>query len=385
MAEVAKSSRRFQQGERVELEVTGIAHGGESIARREGWVFFVRYAIPGERVLAEITQIGKSFHRADAVEILISSADRIAPPCPYFHPGGCGGCDFQQITIERQRALKSEVISDQFKRLAKIDITIPVQEVPVSNRDGLRYRTRLTLHLSKEGRAGFHKSRSNEVVPISDCLVVSELVGLPEILKKRYSGIEEIQIPGEVRNETIHVGGRDYSFRVSSESFWQGHIKAAETLGAKVLELVQPKSGEVALDLYGGAGLFGKILADHGAHVEIIESSKSAVRDGIFNLKEYPNAHYRHGDVHDEIVGIESADIVILDPPRSGAERAVLEKIAELHPRVICYVSCDPASLARDCARLAELGYEIATASAYDLFPQTAHIECVFSFRRVIS
>lgn len=385
MAEVAKSSRRFNLGERVELEVSAIAHGGESVARLDGWVFFLRYAIPGERVIAEITQVGKSFHRANAVEIIAASPDRITPACRYFHPGGCGGCDFQHITLERQRQLKSEVISEQFKRVAKMELTIPVFEVITASEPGSRYRTRLTLHINHDGRAGFHKVRSHEVLPIEDCLVVAENVDAKTLLARTYSGVSELPIPDQTRIEQVSIAGRNYQFQVSRESFWQGHIKAAEVLGAAALAILQPKLGERALDLYGGVGLFGKILADYGAHVDIIESSAAAVRDGQFNLKEYPTARYHHGDVGKKISEIESADIVVLDPPRSGAEFAVLQKIAALNPRMICYISCDPASLARDCARLAELGYQIASASAYDLFPQTAHIECVFSFKRVIS
>jgi len=388
VAEVARSSRRFRVGERVELKVSAIAHGGESIARFDGWVFFVRYAIPGEQIIAEITEVGKSFHRADAVEIITPSPDRITARCQYFHPGGCGGCDFQHITLNRQRGLKSEVITEQFKRLAKIDLTIPV--IPVTDvghgdNPGFHYRTRLSLHINKDGRAGFHKARSHEVLPINECVVVAESLHLKDVLAKSYIGISQVQIPDQMRTEQIVIRDKSYLFQVSRESFWQGHIKAAEVLGEAALEILQPERGERALDLYGGVGLFGKLLADHGAQVEIIESSESAVRDGIANLKEFPNARYHHGDVAKKIGEIKGADIVLLDPPRSGAEFEVLRKIAALAPRAICYISCDPASLARDSARLAELGYEIASASAYDLFPQTAHIECVFSFRRVIS
>lgn len=385
MADVAKSSRRFQLGERVELRISGIAHGGESIARLAGWVFFIRHAIPGELVIAQITEIGKSFHRADAIEIIEPSPDRITPACSYFYPGGCGGCDFHHISLSRQRALKAQVITEQFRRVAKMDISLPVEEVTTTNALGLRYRTRLTLHSSTNGELGFRKARSHEVIPIHDCLVVHEKVELPKILATKSVGSDDMSIPNESRIEKINVNGREYAFQVSSESFWQGHIKAAETLGQKVLELVEPAPGDRVLDLYGGVGLFGKLLADHGAAVEVIESSASAVNDGRINLKEYPKARYHHGDVGKKIGAITGAEIVILDPPRSGAELEVLQKIVELSPRVICYISCDPASLARDCARLRELGYAIDSASAYDLFPQTAHIECVFSFRRVIS
>ena len=385
VAQMAKSSRIFHQGERVELDVLAIAHGGETIARLDGWVFFLKYAIPGEKVVAEITQIGKNFHRAEAIEIINASPDRIAPACRYFHPGGCGGCDFQHISLERQRQLKSEVITEQFQRVAKINITVPVVEVPIDSSSGMHYRTRLTLHINHSGVAGFLKGRSHEVFPIDECVVAAQSVQLEGVLAKNYSGINELQIPDHTRIEQVFIRGKSYAFQVSRESFWQGHIKAAEVLGEAALNIIEPKVGERALDLYGGVGLFGKILADHGAQVDIIESSAAAVKDGLVNIKDYPNARYHHGDVAKRLSEIDSADVVLLDPPRSGADFDVLKKIAALKPRIICYISCDPASLARDCARLAELGYEIASTSAYDLFPQTAHIECVFSFKRVIS
>ena len=385
MAHSAKSSRTFSLGEKVDLEVDGIAHGGESVARLDGWVFFLRFAIPGERVIAQITELGKSFHRADAIEIINSSPDRVAPACRYFHPEGCGGCDFQHISLERQRQLKSQVITEQFQRVAKMQVAIPVQEVSLPGESGEKYRGRLSLHADRSGRAGFRKSRSHEVFPIEECIVASEKLEIAKVLAKHYSDVERVALPDEIRTEEIVVNNKRYEYRVSRESFWQGHIRAAEVLGAAALNLIKPREGERILDLYGGVGLFGKLFADAGALVEIIESSKSAIADAKFNLREFTGVTFHEGDVTKEIMKIEEADVVLLDPPRSGAEPGVLEKIARLNPRLICYISCDPASLARDSARLAHLGYGISHSSAYDLFPQTAHIECLFTFKPVIS
>jgi len=382
---VAKSSRRFSLGERIELDIDGIAHGGESVARLDGWVFFIRHAIPGERVIAQITQLGKSFHRADALEILSPSLDRITPACTYFHPGGCGGCDFHHISLPRQRELKSQIISEQFQRVAKMSLTVPVQEVALPVSSGVRYRGRLTLHVDRAGRAGFLKNRSHDVFPISDCLVASEKLEISKVLATRYTGIDRLALPDEARIEEILVDGISYKYRVSSESFWQGHVRAAEVLGAAALAALSPRKGERALDLYGGVGLFAKLLASAGAQVEIIESSSAAIADAQFNLREFSNIRFHEGDVAREIKKIERAEIVLLDPPRSGAEQTVLDQIVRLAPRRICYISCDPASLARDTQRLAERGYRIAQSTAYDLFPQTAHIECVFTFEPVIS
>ena len=380
---MAKSSRTFSLGEQVELDIDGIAHGGESVARLDGWVFFIRHAIPGERVLVQITEVGKSFHRADTVEIIDASPDRIAPACSYFHPGGCGGCDFHHISLQRQRDLKSQVISEQFQRVAKMEIGVPVREVSLSENSGARYRGRLTLHVDKSGRAGFLKSRSHDVFPIADCVVASEKLEMHTVLAKRYNGIERLTLPDEVRTEEISVHGTTHRYRVSQESFWQGHVRAV--LGEAALNSLQPRAGEYALDLYGGVGLFAKLLAHARARVSIIESSATAIADAKFNLREFSDVSFHEGDVAKEMKNIARADIVLLDPPRSGAELAVLDRIVALAPRRICYISCDPASLARDSQRLAERGYQIAESAAYDLFPQTAHIECVFTFEPVIS
>jgi len=385
MAHSAKSSRTFSLGEKVELEVDGIAHGGESVARLDGWVFFLKFAIPGERVIAQITELGKSFHRADAIEIIHPSPDRVAPACRYFHPGGCGGCDFQHITLERQRQLKSQVITEQFQRVAKMQVSIPVQEVQLPGGSVEKYRGRLSLHVDGSGRAGFRKSRSHEIFPIEECIVASEKLEISKVLAKRYSDIERLALPDEIRTEEITVNNKRYHYRVSRESFWQGHVRAAEVLGAAALDVIKPREGERILDLYGGVGLFGKLFADAGALVAIIESSKSAIADAKFNLREFTGVTFHEGDVTKEIMKIHEVDVVLLDPPRSGAEAQVLEKIARLNPRLICYISCDPASLARDSARLAHLGYGVSHSSAYDLFPQTAHIECLFTFKPVIS
>ena len=382
---MAKSSRTFSLGEQVELDVAGIAHGGESVARLDGWVFFIRHAIPGERVLVQISEIGKSFHRADAVEIIDASPDRITPACSYFHPGGCGGCDFHHISMERQRQLKTQIISEQFQRVAKIEIAVPVREVALPEDSGVRYRGRLTLHVDKSGRAGFLKNRSHDVFPISDCVVASEKLEMEKVLAKRYSGVDQLTFPDDVRTEVISIQGTVHHYRVSRESFWQGHIRAAEVLGEAALNSLQPRAGEYALDLYGGVGLFAKLLAHARARVSIIESSATAIADAKFNLREFSDVSFYEGDVAKEMSNIERADIVLLDPPRSGAELSVLEQVVRLAPRRICYISCDPASLARDSQRLAERGYQIAESAAYDLFPQTAHIECVFTFEPVIS
>ena len=382
---MAKSSRTFSLGEQVELDIDGIAHGGESVARLDGWVFFIRHAIPGERVLVQITEVGKSFHRADAVEIIDASPDRITPACSYFHPGGCGGCDFHHISLQRQRDLKSQVISEQFQRVAKMEISVPVREVSLSENSGARYRGRLTLHVDKSGQAGFLKNRSHDVFPISDCVVASEKLELHKVLAKRYSGIDQLALPDDVRTEEISIHGTTHRYRVSQESFWQGHVRAAEVLGEAAVNSLQPRAEEYALDLYGGVGLFAKLLAHARARVSIIESSATAIADAKFNLREFSDVSFYEGDVAKEMKNIARADIVLLDPPRSGAELAVLDRIVALAPRRICYISCDPASLARDSQRLAERGYQIAESAAYDLFPQTAHIECVFTFEPVIS
>jgi len=345
-------------GERHEALVGPVAHGGHCVTRLEsGRVVFVRHALPGERVVLEVTEgtDGDRFWRADAVEVRDASPDRVVPPCPFAGPGRCGGCDFQHVDLGRQRALKAEVVREQLSRLAHLDVEVtvePVPGVPPHVDDGLRWRTRQRFVPLPGGRLGMRKHRSHDVVEVDDCLIA----GAPT--------------EHEVRGVT---------FEVEDDGFWQVHPGAPEVLVEAVLSFLEPQPGESVLDLYAGVGLFARFVADavgDPALVTVVEGDRRACAHAEANV---PGATVLPGDVAAVLAGLpaEPVDLVVLDPPREGAKRKVVEAVAARRPRAVAYVACDPAALARDVAILAEHGYGLERLRAFDLFPMTHHVECV--------
>jgi tRNA/tmRNA/rRNA uracil-C5-methylase (TrmA/RlmC/RlmD family) len=420
-------------GERYEVEVGPVAHGGHCIARHAGQVLFVRHALPGERVIAQVTEGGpdSSFLRADAVEILEASPDRVPAPCPFSGPGRCGGCDWQHAAPGAQRRLKVQVITEQLLRLAGLtpeeagwDGTVePVPGDKVAKGDVPAWRTRVQYAVDAEGHAGLRRHRSHEVERIDHCLIAAPGVSELGVESRDWPGIasvEAITATGSSDRQVIltpkpggrlpiveldrpvsvlrvdeqggvhRVHGRGFvreravgrTWRVGSGGFWQVHLKAADLLVEVVLDGLQPRDGETALDLYCGVGLFAGALAEkvgeRGA-VLGIESGKRAVEDARHNLGDLDRVRIEHGKVETILprTGITEADLIVLDPPRAGAGRATVKHLASLDARRIAYVACDPAALARDLAYFAAEGYRSISLRAFDLFPFTHHVECV--------
>ncbi|HEU5036870.1 MAG TPA: TRAM domain-containing protein [Nocardioides sp.] len=380
-------------GERFEAVVGPIAHGGHCIVRLEGTadgpsdrsrVVFVRHAIPGERVVVEITEgtDGDRFWRGDAVEVLEASGDRVEPPCPYAGPGNCGGCDFQHIALPRQRELKAAVVREQLGRLADTDVHAPVEPV-AGDEEGLRWRTRIQWAVGPRGR-GLRKYRSNEVVPIDDCLITrtdARAVTRTGTTLDRQAGTLATVV-GE-RVDAPPYG--EHLFSVEADGFWQVHAGAAPVLVQAVLGMLEPRAGEVALDLYSGVGLFARYLADAvgpTGRVLSVEADRTASKHARLNLADLAGVVVECGAVDrvlasSEPEGFERADLVVLDPPREGARALVVEQVVERAPRAVAYVACDPAALARDVATFQKLGYHLRSLRALDMFPMTHHVECV--------
>ncbi|MFD9611197.1 class I SAM-dependent RNA methyltransferase [Streptomyces sp. NPDC059083] len=422
-------------GAEYEVEVGPVAHGGHCIARTDaGRVLFVRHALPGERVVARVTEGEETsrFLRADAVTILDPSKDRVEAPCPFAGPGRCGGCDWQHAKPGAQRRLKGEVLAEQLQRLAGLtpeeagwDGTVmpaegdklPAGEVP-------KWRTRVQYAVDAEGHAGLRKHRSHEVEVVDHCMIAAEGVSELGIEKRDWEGMAAVEAiaasgshdrqviltprPGarlplveldkpvsvmrvEEKDGGVHrVHGRAFvreraderTYRVGSGGFWQVHPKAAQTLMLAVMQGLTPRKGETALDLYCGVGLFAGALADRvgdqGA-VLGIESGKRAVEDARHNLAGFPRVRIEQGKVEAVLprTGITEVDLIVLDPPRAGAGKQTVHHLAGLGARRIAYVACDPAALARDLAYFAERGYKVRTLRAFDLFPMTHHVECV--------
>lgn len=387
-------------GAELVLEVGPVAHGGHCVARHQGQVVFVRHTLPGERVKAKVTSRTSKFLRADAVEVLTSAPGRVVAPCPHAHPGGCGGCDWQHADLGTQRTLKAAVVAEQLRRLAGLDLEQVIEELPGAP-DGLRWRTRERFSVDQgTARLGLHRHRSNEVVVLDDCPLAHPGVTGTGVLARTWAGAESVQVAaspttGDVavvvdgvaqgaRRVREHAGGREW--RVAADGFWQVHPAAAETLTAAVLEALEPRPGEHAVDLYAGVGLYAASLADAvgiTGRVDAVEESGSAVRDARRNLHDLSWVRLHEGDVARWLAsgGVRRCDLVVLDPPRAGAGGDVVRRIARMSPRAVAYVACDPAALARDLKTFAGLGWKLDRLRAFDLFPMTHHVECVATLR----
>lgn len=381
--------------ELVELVIGQPAHGGSCVARADdGRVVFVRHALPGERVLARVTAERSHFLRADAVEVLEASPERVAAPCPYAGPGRCGGCDLQHASRPAQLAWKAAVVREQLVKLAGLDVEVtvePLPDVPAADGPGLGWRTRVTYSVDRAQRTGLLAHASHRVVPIDRCRIAHPDVAATDVAGahgRRARSIEVVAASGRRRVTTVDQHGhrrvegplalteRAAGHEFTVHGFWQVHPAAADTLAAAVLGLLVPQPGEQALDLYAGAGLFAFVLADAGCSVIAVESGHRAARDAVANCAGLP-VEVWDGGVAEALAERPAADVVVLDPPRAGAGPAVVAGIAALAPRAVAYVACDPAVLARDLATFAEHGYRVVSLRGFDCFPMTHHVECV--------
>ena len=416
-------------GDTLELDVGPVAHGGFCVARHEGQAVFVRHSLPGERVRATVTEARPRYLRADAVEVLVPSEHRVEAPCVYAHPGGCGGCDWQHVEPAHQRELKASVVKEQLAHLAGLDLDITVLAVP-GRTDGLGWRTRVGYAVRRDGTVGLHKARSHAIQPIERCLIAHPAVTELGVESRKWPYVRAVEavasvstpdrlvaatpvsrrqplrpialdVPaGFVRDDdkghvttlrgpgsvTEHAAGR--AWRVTGNGFWQIHPAAAQTLVDAVMSQLSPAVGESALDLFCGVGLFAGALAEvvgSTGQVVAVEGDRQAVLDAEHNLADLPQVRVSRGRIGTDptaqwLGGRASVDLVVLDPPRTGAGPALCRELAALRPRAICYVACDPAALGRDTAALRDAGYVLRELVAYDLFPMTSHVECVALF-----
>ncbi len=399
----------------VELEIGAPAHGGHCVARHDGRVVFVRHALPGEVVRARLTESGTDarFWRADAVEIVEHSADRVPSAWPEAGAGGVGGGELAHVSLPGQRAWKFAVLQEAFERFAGQEFTGTVSSVSAAlGRDddgdsGLHYRTRVSAMADAEGRASMHLHRSRETRALTSMpLATAELEAT--LLEGRFPGGARIALAesstGELRvlvdgipwrggrldkrpnapravSEKVTVGERTWHYRVDSGGFWQVHRDAPAVLVSQVLARVG-NSGRVA-DLYSGAGLLSVPLADGSREVTAIEADAAGARSARRNAHCAPSLTVVNGDVRRSLSeGIGPVDAVVLDPPRSGAGAATVEAIATTGASRLVYVACDPVALARDVALLRNHGYDMGDAQAFDLFPMTHHVETIATFER---
>jgi tRNA/tmRNA/rRNA uracil-C5-methylase (TrmA/RlmC/RlmD family) len=388
----------------LELEIEKVAHGGIFVARHEGRVVFVSHTAPGEKVRAKVFEDkGGSFCRAETVEVLSASEKRVPHIWKEADRLGAGGAEFGHLALEYQRQLKTHVLEESLSRMAGINQRVQVMPVPGDDlTNGLGYRTRIQLHVSEEGVTGPYRERTHEVVPVKSLpLAVAEINELGVHLKN-WQDVKRIEI------STASTGGIQWfidkkikgdkrlteralgrSFRISSGGFWQVHKGAAELLASEIVELSEGLEVEANnLDLYGGVGLFsGALATKYGKKLNIttVESSKVATSDASANLvdlaKHKAVAAPVDGFLRLQIKqGLElSGATVILDPPRAGAGKQVVDQLTFLKPKKVIYVACDPVSLARDLKTFTSAGYRVETIRAFDLFPHTHHFETIVS------
>jgi tRNA/tmRNA/rRNA uracil-C5-methylase (TrmA/RlmC/RlmD family) len=402
-----------ESGALVALDVGSVAHGGHCVARYDGRVVFVRHSLPGERVLARLTDAAPDapFWRADAVEVIQASPDRVPSAWPAAGPDGVGGGELAHVSLDGQRRWKAAVVAEQLQRLARIERAVVVEAAPGdAERRGLGWRTRIELVTDANGKAGMTRHRSHEVVPLTSMPLANEAIADLGLFERSWPANTRISVaaPGSGDRPVILVGGavwgshgpdnranartsvreeveaagETYRYRVAADGFWQVHRSAPTVLVSAVMAALGDLDGARVLDLYSGSGLFtaplGRAVGRSGS-VIAIEGDPRAVRDARRNVHESRHVELRYGPV-ERLLPAEAGgavDAVVLDPPRLGAGRRVIGQIAERAPERVVYVACDPAALARDLSYLAGHGYQLEDLRAFDLFPMTHHVECV--------
>lgn len=420
-------------GQLIELEISNVAHGGVMVARHDGRVVFVSDAIPGETVRAVVSDDSKAkFWRADTVEVLAASEHRqehvwSAASIDRRPEDRAGGAEFGHIIPEHQRELKRRVLADALARMAGIDSPVHVEAIQ-GRVDGTGWRTRVRLHAAEDGALGPYAARSHRVIPVRDLPLATDAVADAAPLGGRFSGPVDLVAPSigpvlvidddrELPPITERVGERE--FRLDARGFWQVHEAAAHTLSRAVQEAILPDLFDPDapnLDLYGGVGLLAAAVGDRfgsgrgsgrgsggsggsggaggaggaggGIRITTVESDARATEFARENLADWPRARAVTSRVDRYLTRLRvdgqrlDRATVVLDPPRSGAGRGVVNELAGLSPAHIIYVACDPVALARDIDLFAQQGYLLEGIRAFDLFPNTHHVEAVASIMR---
>ncbi len=406
-----------------EILLATLTYGGNAMGRLEdGRAVFVPFGLPGERVRIRLTEEKRGFARGELVEVLENSPHRIIPRCKHF--GVCGGCHHQNLPYEEQLKAKKEILRDQLTRIGRIE-NPPVQDT-VASPNPWNYRNHVQFHITKEGKLGYvgaGTSFAKGILPITECHLPEEAINslwpqlefepdpnigrvslragrdddLMLVLESDSPESPELEIEAEIsvahvfEENAVVIAGNDHivipvlgrDFRVSAASFFQVNTPMAEKIVQHLLTCLPLSLPGTLLDVYCGVGLFSAFLAPKCERVIGIESSPSACEDFAINLDEFDNVELYEGLAEEVIPHLEAKpEIVLVDPPRAGLEKRVVDGILELRPRVIAYVSCDPSTLARDSKRFIEGGYKLKQVTPFDLFPQTYHIESISIFEQ---
>jgi 23S rRNA (uracil1939-C5)-methyltransferase len=406
-----------------EVLLTTLAYGGDAMGRLEdGRAAFIPFGLPGERVRVRLTEEKRGFARGEVTEILEASPQRIFPRCKHF--GVCGGCHYQNLPYAEQLKIKAQILRDQLTRIGRIE-NPPVREM-IASPNPWNYRNHVQFHLTQDGKLGYvgaGPSFAQGIIPITECHLPEESINsvwpqlefepdtniervslragkdddLMLVLESDSAESPELEIEAEIsvahvfEENAVIIAGNDHivipvlerDFHVSAPSFFQINTAMARKMVEHLITWLPISPSSTLLDVYCGVGLFSAFLAPKCERVIGIESSPSACEDFAVNLDEFDNVELYEG-LAEEIIPYLKAkpDIVLVDPPRAGLDKHVVNGILKLYPQVIAYVSCDPSTLARDSKRIIEGGYKLKQVAPFDLFPQTYHIESISLFEQ---
>lgn len=402
----------------LELEPAAPVYGGMCLSKKDG-VIFVKGTLPGERVIAELTESKRDYSIAQAVEILNASSDRVTPRCKDYNL--CGGCHYQHISYERQLSIKEEILLDCLVRIGKMNEGgIPLKETVFLNQWNYRNKAQFKISGGSEPEIGFYRENSRHVIPISECHLLNPVINkfLGKLTGARFlRGLREVQILSGsntiayVKGEGVDESQLDFfldigfdavvsdegisaektfcvfesdtpafTYTVSPMGFIQSNWAMNSLLIEKMLELLEPLEGKNILDVYGGGGNFAIPLSFSAHNVTVIEENRHSVEDGLRNIKlnNVKNVAFKTKPF-EKHRSLQKYDIVIIDPPRSGLTNKAMETLKALSPVKIAYVSCNPSTFARDAAKLMDM-YELLSVRLFDMFPNTYHAETLSVF-----
>mgnify|MGYP002344489025 FL=1 len=416
-----KKDGSMENSETHEITIDRLAYGGDGFARLpDGRAVFVPLVIPGEKVTIRIVDDKQKYVRGELQHIIDPSPVRIEPPCPHF--GVCGGCHYQHIPYAEQIKYKKTILQEQLQRIAHLD-SIPDLDVFQSD-EPFNYRNVMQFHLTGSGKLGFKKRSSDEVFELTRCLLSQAAIQQlwQNMSLEPQSGIERIEIrqneSGDVLvimqgdeqgiipeveldfpvslvhrvgdemivlsgEDNIQISVLDHPFRVSAGSFFQINAGLAGKMVTRLLSTLKQKAPHRVLDLYAGVGLFSHFMAPLVDELVAVEGSSFACQDFAANLNEYEHISLYQGSVENILPDLDvQAELVVCDPPRAGLHPRVIDALAASAVTSLVYISCDPATLARDLRRLIEKGFAIENIALFDLFPQTYHMEAVTLLER---
>ena len=394
MGRRANKYRTPAEPQTLTLRIESLVFGGAGLAHGpDGRVVFIAFAAPGELVEAQVEREYQDYIEAVTTRVIEPSPDRVEPRCALF--GECGGCQLQHMAYPAQLAAKEAVVREQLRRIGRLDESLVRPIVGAAEPWG--YRNHLRFSTGKQfGDVGYISRRGRGLLKVESCPIADPWVSdlLPK-LQGLGAGLHQVQVRHSPATGTFLVnpaipgapvatGQKSYMeelagkrFLVSASAFFQVNAPQAEEMVRLVGEAL-PERGELLIDGFAGVGTFAVIFADRFERVLAIEESNSAARDSEANLRQAPNVEMLAGKVEDVLPELEiQPDAIVLDPPRPGCAPIVLSAIKEFRPRVVVYVSCNPATLARDLRVLVDGGYRLEWVTPLDMFPQTGHIECV--------